>query len=145
MGGRQKTRKKTCRSCLWQLDKQNNSCMLKSSEIWNYFSASHWRADIQPLPGKQGLSMCSAYLWRQTPSPGKSPLLPPCPEPFLLRYDVPWYREPLGSIWVCCPGGVPCQPLASPRLWAFGREVERKPWCSASSATAKTLLSWEES
>lgn len=36
--------------------KKRNSC-----------PTSHGRADVQPLPGKQGLSTCRGYLGRQTP------------------------------------------------------------------------------
>lgn len=84
---------------------------MQAKQNKNSFTASHWWADVQLLPGKLG-SLCVMFSWQDKCRHFRSHPLPPCfPPAFIAEHDVKWHGmslRPVGSalsssLWLPIP------------------------------------------
>lgn len=111
MERKQKEGEQTCGSRDRRFNKGSKSHVHKQNERSNSFAASHWQADVQPLPGKQGFSTQNSYLETPMPQLWVFPLPPSFPELFLAEHAAIWQGMSLWSHQVSWPGYVIFQTL----------------------------------
>lgn len=104
MERKQKEGEQTCGLRDHRFNKGSKSHVHKQNERSNSFAASHWQADVQPLPGKLGLSLPSGC-WRAKDKhrDHKRPLSSSVPPPFFHRAQYTQHRKSPQSAVPSCP------------------------------------------
>ena len=116
--------------------------MCKQNKIMNSFTASHWQADVQPSPVKQGSITRNSCLGSQTPSLRRLPL-PPSSPTLYAEHDAIWCGT---SLWSAVLTVSPPNFLCTLSLLAGGAAWETEEalnLCKHCSAITKILVCYQ--